>query len=390
MSRHVVEASLGSLPSGRLTQLDVELTERCDNDCIHCCINRPQTDRGARERELPASRLKKLLDEAAELGCLQVRLTGGEPLLREDFTDLYLHARRLGMRVMIFTNARRITPELADLFARVPPLLPIEVTVYGMSSHSYESISRVPGSHDECMRGLGELRRQRIAYVAKWVDLPANRHEFAAFCAWTKTNPAMKQPPAVVRVLQLRDRRDSPQKNTLIASLRRDPGDLALHLADPKSRERRELMRFCRHFLGPQGDRLFDCGFGEVPCIDAYGRLQPCLSMRAPELSFNLSDGGIREALENFFPPLRKTKATNPDYLERCARCFLKGLCEQCPARSWTEHGTLDTPVEYLCEVAHHQACQLGLLTDNERGWETADWQLRVSHMISIAKDSLL
>ena len=67
-------------------------------------------------------------------------------------------------------------------------------------------------------------------------------------------------------------------------------------------------------------------------------------------------------------PRLRELRATNPEYLRRCARCFLKGLCEQCPAKSWAEHGTLDTPVEYLCEVAHAQARWLGWLR-GRRAW---------------------
>ena len=72
-------------------------------------------------------------------------------------------------------------------------------------------------------------------------------------------------------------------------------------------------------------------------------------------------------------------QATNPLYLERCARCFLHGLCEQCPAKSWMEHGTLDTPVEYLCQVAHAQARYLGLLEEGERAWEVPDWQQRLA-----------
>jgi sulfatase maturation enzyme AslB (radical SAM superfamily) len=63
----------------------------------------------------------------------------------------------------------------------------------------------------------------------------------------------------------------------------------------------------------------------------------------------------------------------NPEYLKRCARCFLKGLCEQCPAKSWMEHGTLDTPVEYLCEVAHVQARYLGWVGEHEYGWDVKE-----------------
>ncbi len=51
------------------------------------------------------------------------------------------------------------------------------------------------------------------------------------------------------------------------------------------------------------------------------------------------------------------------------------------PAKSWTEHGTLDTPVEYLCEVAHAQARKLGLLGEDEKSWEVTDGQARVARL---------
>ena len=67
-----------------LTMLDMELTERCDNNCIHCYINLPADDMDAKEKELSTSEVKNILEEAASLGCLTIRFTGGEPLLRED------------------------------------------------------------------------------------------------------------------------------------------------------------------------------------------------------------------------------------------------------------------------------------------------------------------
>ena len=130
--------------------------------------------------------------------------------------------------------------------------------------------------------------------------------------------------------------------------------------------------------MGPPGDRLFGCGAGHNPCVDAYGALQPCLQLRHPETVYNLKTGSLKEALINFFPNLRENKATNPDYLARCARCFLKSLCGQCPAASWAAHGTLDTPVEYHCRVAQAQALDLGLLREGEHPWEVKNWKERI------------
>ena len=92
-----------------LGRVDFELTERCNNNCIHCYINLPTGDLGAKHRELPTRDLQHILVEAASLGCLDVRFTGGEPLLRDDFEELYLFARHQGLKVLLFTNATLIT-----------------------------------------------------------------------------------------------------------------------------------------------------------------------------------------------------------------------------------------------------------------------------------------
>ncbi len=123
-----------TIPSSLLNHIDIELTERCNNACIHCLVNQPEKDETVRAREMDTALIKSILTQAAELGCLTVRLTGGEPLLRDDFAEIYLIARRLGMYVILFTNARRITPEIAGLLARYPPGREVEVTVYGMHS----------------------------------------------------------------------------------------------------------------------------------------------------------------------------------------------------------------------------------------------------------------
>jgi hypothetical protein len=102
------------------------------------------------------------------------------------------------------------------------------------------------------------------------------------------------------------------------------------------------------------------------------------MELRAPGLSYDLRQGTLRDALAGFFPQLLSARACNSDYLSRCAGCFLKPLCEQCPAKSWMEHGTLDTPVEYWCDVAHQQARRLGLLNRSEKAWNVRDFPNRL------------
>ena len=371
-----------------LDRLDVELTERCDNNCIHCYINLPAGDPRARARELPSGDWMRIFREAAELGALTIRMTGGEPLLREDFAELYLYARRLGLKVSLFTNARRITPELADLLARVPPLERIEVTVYGMREETYEAVTRVPGSYAGFRRGVALLLERKVPFVVKGAILPPNRGELDEFETWAATLPWMERSPSYSLFFDLHAHRDSEEKNRRIGALRLSPEEGVAFFARKPESYRREMARFCARFAGPPGDRLFACGAGRGGCVDAYGVLQPCMLVRHPGVVYDLKGGSLREALGEVFPLLRERCSVNPEYLARCARCFLKGLCEQCPGKSWAEHGTLDTPVEYLCRMAHAQARYLGLLAEGERAWEVENGAERAGRILAEAESS--
>jgi radical SAM protein with 4Fe4S-binding SPASM domain len=336
-------------------------------------------DLTARERELSTEGLKKILSEAASLGCLRVRLTGGEPLLRDDFEELYLFARKLGLRVLLFTNATLMTAHLAELFARIPPLEKIEISFYGLKKESYEAVSRTPGSFEAAWRGIHLLLERKLPFVVKSALLPPNKDEVERIETWASTIPWMDKPPSYSMFFGLRCRRDSNEKNDLIKKLRISPEEGLRILTRKQGKYLDETKEFCSKFMGVPGEKLFSCGSGIAGgCVDAYGYFQPCMELRHPDTVYNLKEGSLKDALSNFFPRIRGMKATNQEYLRRCARCFLKGLCEQCPAKSWMEYGTLDTPVEYLCEIAHTQAIYLGLIKENERAWEILDWRERM------------
>jgi len=361
--------------------LDLELTERCNNNCIHCCINLPKDDLAAKKRELSTDRIKEILKEAALLGCMTVRFTGGEPLLREDFTELYLFARRSGLKVMIFTNATLITPELAQIFAHTPPFEKMEVTVYGMKEKSYEAVTGVKGSFIAAFRGIDLLRKHKIPFVVKGALLPNNKDEIDEFEAWAKNIPWMDgQPPSYSMFFDLRCRRDA--KSQQIKKVRLSAEEGLQVLTRKKNKYIKGMQEFCSKFMRSSGDNLFSCGSGNSSgCVDAYGFFQPCMMLRHPQTVYDLKKGSLEDAVTNFFPKVRKLKAQNKDYLERCAHCFLKGLCEQCPAKSWSEYGTLDTPIEYLCEIAHAQARFLGLVRENEVAWEVENWKERIDEL---------
>ena len=371
-------------PASRLAFLDIELTERCNSRCIHCYINQPAGDLKFKAREMSTAFVKDVLKQAANLGCLTVRFTGGEPLLREDFSELYLFARRLGLKVLLFTNARLITPELAGHFARIPPGEPIEVSVYGMHARSYDQAAGVTGAFEQYQQGITLLKEHCVPFTVKQSLLPSNRDERPEFEAFAASLSRSGKKPDYTMNFDLRARRDDQAKNRQIRGLRFSAEETLAELTKEPGKFAAEMRHFAGKYMRAPGDKLFNCGAGLGTCIDAYGRAQMCMLLRHPDTVYFLdleqhkqkNPGSelmpLEYALDNFFPQVRQMRTSNPEYLQRCAACFLHGLCEQCPAKSWEEHGTLDQPVEYCCRVAHVKAVYLGLVREGEKAWELA------------------
>ena len=361
-----------------LRHLDLELTHRCNNNCIHCWVNIPADAVKATKAEMPTEVILQLLVEAKILGCSSVRFTGGEPLIRQDFEEIFRFAKKLRMNVFLLTNATRLTPRLAKLLKTGHPGDLVEVTAYGMKRCSYEEVSRFPGSYEAFCRGIRLLQKNDVPFSVKSALLPPNREEIDLLEAWTQTLPAT-QAPGFSMTFDLRVRRDSPGKNRIIQSLRASPDEVVSFYSKKALEHADGITRFCSTHVGPHGSSLFSCGGGyKMAAIDPYGALFPCLCLRHPQATYELKSGSLTDAVTRFLPELRKMNSQYPPYLKRCAKCFLHGLCEQCPGKSWIEHGTFDTPVEYLCQVAHSQAQSFGLIKNGERGWEVRNWRKRI------------
>lgn len=103
--------------------LVAELTYRCPLRCLYCSnpVSLPARY-GAGKSSLPELATDdwlRVLREAEDLGILQVNLSGGEPLLRDDLEALVAEARARGLYSNLITSGLGLTRErLADLKAR--------------------------------------------------------------------------------------------------------------------------------------------------------------------------------------------------------------------------------------------------------------------------------
>jgi radical SAM protein with 4Fe4S-binding SPASM domain len=337
-----------------LISFDLEITDRCNNNCRHCYINLPANDKKAKERELFFAEIKDIVEQAVELGALWCLLTGGEPLLREDFFDIYLELKKKGLLISVFTNATLITKEHIDFFKKYPPR-DIEVTVYGVTRETYERVTRKPGSFAAFGRGLNLLLEGGIKVRLKAMALRSNVQELpeiAKFCRKSSRDYFRFDP-----FLHLRFDADN-KRNQEIKSERLTAEEIVtLEKAD--NERFGALEKSCDRLIMPQAqyincNHLFHCGAGNGSFSVSYdGFFRPCSSLWHPDCIYDIKKGSLKDAWENFVPWVRDMRSNQSEFLEKCRKCPIINLCIWCPAHSHLETGELDKPVDYFCEVAH-------------------------------------
>ncbi|HEX2834842.1 MAG TPA: radical SAM protein [Thermoanaerobaculia bacterium] len=330
----------------------IEISHRCPLECAHCYNNLPMGDSIARKRELSAAEHRRLLDELAELGCLWLCYTGGEIFARHDFLEIYAYAKEKGFLITLFTNATLITERIADFLAEHPPF-DIEVTLYGRTKATYESLTGIPGSFEKCLRGIELLRARNLPLKLKTVALTINKHE-----VWS-----MKKFAADLGVEFKFDPMISPRIDCSASPLavRLTPADIvSLDLEDPERvSEWRRLALDCSPLppVNPEEAFLYDCGGGvNTFAIDPYGDLSICVLSHFDR--YNVRDGSMREGWEKFLYGIRAKRQTR---VTKCTRCALKGLCGSCAANGELENGDAEAPVDFLCRTSHLRAEVFGI-----------------------------
>lgn len=326
----------------------LELTERCNLRCVHCYINQPANDASAKDSELETSEVCDLLRQIAEAGCLKLLITGGEPLLRPDFAEVYMVAKRLGLLITLFTNGTLLTQEIADLLAEYPPYL-IEITLYGASDETYRRITGSAGAYQRCMSAIEELKARELPLKLKSVVLQQNRHDLSAMQATADRHGCKYRFDPVLNARLDGDLKPFDSSIAIEDIITLDKAD------DNRAGEFRRMFRDMRRKpLYP--DVVYGCGAGVHSFhIDAYGRLSLCLMARKP--AYDLRKGTFQEGWEQFLPQVRSQKRIRQT---PCQQCEFSAICGQCPGMALMQYGDPEEPMHFSCQLTHRRAQAFG------------------------------
>ncbi|MHB9296063.1 putative mycofactocin radical SAM maturase MftC [Pillotina sp. SPG140] len=144
-------------------RVEFELTERCNLACCFCYNSQKPTD----------SKLAiEIIQRIAEEGVPEIVLTGGEPLLHPDFTQILAYCSKLFVKVMIQTNGTLINDAIADsLYTNA--VYEVNISLHGDATR-HDRLTQVTGSHHDTVEALKCLTARGIRVSSNFVLTKTN------------------------------------------------------------------------------------------------------------------------------------------------------------------------------------------------------------------------
>lgn len=327
----------------------MELTHHCNLRCVHCYLRDADDRTGLSQRpELTFDEVTCIIARVAEAGCGLMTFTGGECLMRPDFLDIYVAAKRTGLGVSVLTNGTLVTKKHAETFRLFPPDV-LRLSVYGTCEEVYERVTGVRGSFHNWLQAINLLRQSGVPFSLSG-SIAAARFDSSE--------------PELMRIMAEEWGVSITIDNELLPSV--NSCESSCHFAyDCESVVRQEMdspeisERIRELFLSememPAPPEMFRCKVARTAfAIGPHGELFPCLALRKEWCSL-LQTPFLESwnALKAHYRPMQ--------YDERspCRHCALLSVCRPCPAKAHAENRDFNTPYRYHCTLMKTRAASL-------------------------------
>lgn len=326
----------------------LDLTYRCNNNCRHCWLRIPAHSQ-EKNRELTLEELKQIADEARQMGCRTWHISGGEPMLRPDFMEIFDYLTSRSIFYSLNTNGTLITPQIARLMTRKGSKM---VALYGATAEVHDHVTRQAGSFAATMQAFAYLKEAGASFIVQIIPIRANFHQYEEM---VKLAQSLSPHYRIGAPWLFLSACGSAQRNAEIRRQRLDPKEvILLDQPDLGYEDWATAESECTCQAEVAEDRLLSRCISERRefHIDPYGKLGLCCFIKDPGLRYDLRSGSFQEAWDRFLPALADHVRGGREYLENCGACELRPHCRWCDVYSYLEHRRHGAKVQYLCQVA--------------------------------------
>jgi radical SAM protein with 4Fe4S-binding SPASM domain len=309
----------------------MELTWRCNFNCIHC-YQYPSPS-----AELKTEEVKDIIAQLADMGCLYLSFTGGEPLLRDDFWEIAAYAREKTFALTLQTNGFLLTPESINRIKELN-FLDVDLSLLGAGPGTHDAIVGRPGSFKKVVRAIELLRERKVTTNVK---VTLMRQNFSQF----------KEMKTLVEDLDA-----NLVMSPLLFPIRRGKSLDSLRIDDEQMRNYyQEMIPFeeIKESEERASERSFlICQTGKTYCcINPEGKVYPCIMF--PTIVGDLRKKSLKEIWHDSpLPVLERIRAMSVSDLVDCTKCDMSAKCNRCSALSFLEAGDMSFPAHESCRMA--------------------------------------
>ncbi|MDL2295053.1 radical SAM protein [Ruminococcaceae bacterium OttesenSCG-928-D13] len=338
-----------------------ELTPFCNLRCKMCYVRLEKEQAVKIGRMLTADEWISLADDTLKAGTLNLLLTGGEPLSRPDFAEIYTALSDRPFVLSLNTNAALMDAETQALFCKRPPSS-IAVTLYGACPETYGKICGDPGAFERTLRGLEMLAEVPTSLEVRTTFIQDNMHELDAL----REIAARYTKRFAINVNVFKPIRGATADVESCRLTARQAMDLdTAHRQYYKARQKSGLSPKEPATTPKKGKYTgFDLPPKVLTCMAAKGmywlswdgRMLPCGTFSHPYTQ-PLKEGfdAAWQRLPTLYEDLRLP--------EKCEHCEIDLLgCPNCPANIQAESGNFTDVPPYICALAKERAQRLGNL----------------------------
>lgn len=331
-----------------ISTLQLELSSRCNERCIHCYIPNGKKNHGI---DMPFERFKHLVDEFAEMGGIHITLSGGEALLHKDIIKMLYYCRNKDLKITVLSNLISLTDDEIKAMKETNVSL-VQVSLYSMDPEIHDFITTIKGSFLKTKDAIEKLVAADVPLQISCPLMKANKEGYKDVLKYAQSLKVKAQTDYIMMAQADLDTGNLANRLSLeeTEKVLNDIIDYDLDYLNDFEKLKPTLneIKFNRERYMAQPV----CGVGyDNCCVTANGDVYPCAGWQDYVLG-NVYKQPLKQIWEES-PKVKNLRKITQASFPKCVDCEARQYCARCLVRNYNENGGNMFKInKHFCDVA--------------------------------------
>jgi len=327
----------------QLMSLQIELTSRCNERCVHCYI--PHANKNS---AIMSELFYSILEQCHDMGVLDLTFSGGEPMLHPDFIDFLRKSKEYDFSISILSNLTLLNDEIVTAM-KESRLSGVQVSLYSMDAAIHDAITQMPGSFVKTRDAILRLIENDIPLQISCPAMKQNHDSYANVAKWAAEHK-VRAFTDFIMMARYDHTTDNLDNRLSLDEMGKVINDIIDN--DFVYQERLKEANFDEIEKIDISENIL-CGVCILSCcMVANGDIYPCAGWQG-YVCGNVAQQPLRE-IWNSSPKVQYLRSLRKKDMAECADCADRQFCAVCMVRNANENPDGD-PLkinQHFCRVA--------------------------------------